>query len=329
MTDSRINFAIIGTNFISDRFCEAVTLSKGARAIAVYSRTEARGEDFASRNHIERVYTSLDEMLSDSDIDAVYIASPTFCHAEQAIAALNAGKHVLCEKMIAINSSELKRMMDAAEANGRILIEAMRPDFDGAFCLIEKELPRLGKIRRVSFDYCQYSSRYDRFKSGEILNAFDPELKNSALADIGIYPLHMCVYLFGEPSSIVSTSIFLSNGFEGAGTAILNYGDMLATINYSKISDNRTPSVIEGELGSILIDKINSADTITVKLRSGEQYRLAHKAVSNNMYFEIDAFCDIISGKLDYRKYLSVSRITMSCVDKIYASSSIFDRDNV
>ena len=262
-------------------------------------------------------------MLSDESVDAVYVASPTFLHKEHTVRALRAGKHALCEKMIAITADELAEMIFAARESGKILLEAMRPDFDGSVETVRRAIPTIGTVRRASFDYCQYSSRYDRFKNGEVLNAFDPRMKNSALADIGIYPLHTCVNLFGEPDSVISNSIFLDNGFEAAGTVLMTYGDMLAVVNYSKITDSLTHSVIEGELGSILIDRINGTDNITVSLRTGEEYRLDHKALPNNMHLEIDAFCDMISGKATNEYHLSVSEITMRCVDKIYHCSGI------
>ena len=323
MVGGKISFGIIGTNFISDWFVSATKRTECATVSAVYSRTKERGEAFAKSNSIERVYTSLSDMLSDETIDAVYVASPTFLHKEQTISALRAGKHVLCEKMIAIDDDELLEMIKAAKKAGKVLLEAMRPDFDGAVELIRAELDKIGPVRRASFDYCQYSSRYDKFKAGEVLNAFEPKMKNSALADIGIYPLHTCINLFGEPSSVTGRSVFLENGFEAAGCVVMTYPGMLATVNYSKITDNVTPSVIEGERGVILIDRMNGTDNITVSLRTGESYRLDYKACPNNMHLEVIAFCDMIQGKISNEYHLSVSEKTMQCVEKIYATAGI------
>ena len=323
MVGGKISFGIIGTNFISDWFVSATKRTECATVSAVYSRTKERGEAFAKSNSIERVYTSLSDMLSDDEIDAVYVASPTFLHKEHTVSALRAGKHVLCEKMIAIDDDELLEMIKAAKKAGKVLLEAMRPDFDGAVELIRAELDKIGPVHRASFDYCQYSSRYDKFKAGEVLNAFDPKMKNSALADIGIYPLHTCINLFGEPSSVTGRSVFLENGFEAAGCVVMTYPGMLATVNYSKITDNVTPSVIEGEQGTILIDRINGTDNITVTLRSGESYRLNYKACPNNMHLEVIAFCDMIQGKISNEYHLSVSEKTMQCVEKIYATAGI------
>ena len=323
MLGGKISFGIIGTNFISEWFVLATRRTECATVSAVYSRTRERGEAFAKNNSISTVYTSLDDMLNDDTLDAIYVASPTFLHKEHTVRALRSGKHVLCEKMIAVTEGELSEMIYAARESGKILLEAMRPDFDGAVELIRGELEKIAPVRRASFDYCQYSSRYDKFKCAEVLNAFDPKMKNSALADIGIYPLHTCINLFGEPEDISSCSIFLENGFEAAGCVLMKYPDMLATINYSKITDSISPSVIEGEGGSILFDRINGTDNITVTLRTGESYKLDHKAYPNNMHLEVIAFCDMIFGKTSNEYYLGVSEKTMRCVGRIYESSGI------
>ena len=150
-----------GTNFISDDFCEAAALVPGAELSAVYSRKQETGDAFAARHGIPQVYTDYDEFL-DSGLDAVYVASPNFAHCAQTLKALNHKKHVLCEKVMAVNEQEVRSMIDCARQNNVVLLEAMRPDFDPAYDLIEQNLPRIGKLRRATFEFCQYSSRYDR-----------------------------------------------------------------------------------------------------------------------------------------------------------------------
>ena len=322
-TLTAVSVCIVGTNFISDWFAEAAKFTDGVVLGAVYSRKYETGKAFADKHGIKRVYTDYGEMLRDTEISAVYVASPTFCHCEHSLRALRAGKHVLCEKMISVSHDELSLMIDAAKENGVVLLEAMRQDFDPSAALIREYIPRLGAIRRATLEYCQYSSRYDRFKGGTVLNAFDPYMKNSALADIGIYPLHTCVSLFGEPKKIASSSVFLDNGFEGAGTAVLSYDGMTATVIYSKITDSVNPSVIEGELGSLTFDKINAPKSIVYHPRGGDAVRLDYTSVEHNMVYEIQAFRDMIAGGLDHEKYLRVSEITMRCVDKIYECSGI------
>ena len=121
-----IRFAVIGTNTITDKFLQAASALPDFKLCAVYSRTLARAREYAQKNNVSLVFDSL-EALADSDqIDAVYIASPNFCHAAQSILMMQHHKHVLCEKPIASNTSEFQQMYDTAIKNQVILLEAMR-----------------------------------------------------------------------------------------------------------------------------------------------------------------------------------------------------------
>lgn len=323
---SKIGFAIVGTNFISDRFAEAVSALDSVEIRAVCSRKLDTGRHFAEKYGIEKIFCDYDLMLSDGDIDAVYVASPTFCHAGQTEVALLAGKHVLCEKMITTTADELSALVALARSRGLVLLEAMRPDFDPAYDELRRALPRIGKLRRATLEFCQYSSRYDKFLGGEVLNAFDPKIKNSALADIGIYPLHTAVALFGAPRDITASSVFLNNGFEGAGSITLNYGEMLCQVIYSKISDSVNPSVIEGEGGSITIDKVSAPTKMVIRPRGENAEELALSPVANNMIYEVAAFVRMVSGELSPDSYLTVSENTLRLVDRAYAITGAADK---
>lgn len=165
----KAKIGIIGTNFISDNFCEAARLVSGAELYAVYSRRQETGDTFAAKHGIPHVYTDYDAFLN-SELDAVYVASPNSAHCPQTLRALEHGKHVLCEKIMAVNEQEELSMIQCAQKNNVVLLEAMRPDFDPAFDVIKENLPRIGKLRRASFEFCQYSSRYDSYRGGVIQN---------------------------------------------------------------------------------------------------------------------------------------------------------------
>lgn len=318
---SDMNIAVIGTNFISDSFCLAVKKVRGVNVLAVYSRTNDRGRGFAERHGIPRAFCDLDTMLSDKDIDAVYVASPIFVHADQVVRAMRSGKHVLCEKMMAATLDEFYEMKSVSEKYRKVLLEAMRPAHDPLWRAVRESLPKIGKIRRASLEFCQYSSRYDKFKAGTVENAFNPKIKNSALSDIGIYPLSMALSLFGEPESLDSRSVFLENGFEGEGALTLGYPDKLVTVTYSKISDGVTPSVIEGEDGSIIINKVSAPTSVTLKLRGEAPHLIAKAATEENMHHEITSFRDMCEGIRDHKPYLDVTELQQKIVDASYKLS--------
>ena len=325
-----LKIGMIGTNFISDDFCAAAAQVPGAELSAVYSRKQETGDAFAARHGIPQVYTDYDEFL-DSGLDAVYVASPNFAHCAQTLKALNHKKHVLCEKVMAVNEQEVRSMINCARQNNVVLLEAMRPDFDPAYDLIEQNLPRIGKLRRATFEFCQYSSRYDSFREGIIQNAFNPELGNAAVMDIGVYCIHSLVRLFGAPKNVKAFSTKLSNGFDGSGIVLMEYEDMTAEAVYSKIAVSVTPSVLQGEDGSIMIDYISKPESVSLRLREsardtltgGTIEKLPYTPAKNNMIFEIQEFLKLIEKKEVDHKYLKYSLGTIRVLDEVRRQTGI------
>ncbi|MBQ3078608.1 MAG: Gfo/Idh/MocA family oxidoreductase [Clostridia bacterium] len=320
-----VKIGIIGSNFVADWLAEAVGLTDGAVLGAMYSRTIEKGRSFAAKYGIENVYTDLDAFLS-SDIDAVYIASPNSLHAPQAIAAMEKGKHVLVEKPAALSKEEFLSMKKCAEKNGVVLLEAMRPAHDEAIDTVRETILKIGPVRRAVLEFCQYSSRYDKFRAGEILNAFNPALGNAAVMDIGVYAISVCVMLFGSPKSIVSRSVKLSNGFEGMGTVLLDYDTHQAEIVYSKITDSVNPSVITGEDGSVKVGKLSTLDSMTLCLRKQPEeiiFSGRETAGAGNMVFEVRNFIKMISGELQAEKYALITEKTLEIIDEIRRQNGI------
>ncbi|MBO9597765.1 MAG: Gfo/Idh/MocA family oxidoreductase [Cohnella sp.] len=289
-----IRFGIIGTNWITDRFIEAARESEKFALTAVYSRTEAKGREFADKHGAARVYTDLQAFASSEAFDAVYIASPNSLHAEQAIACMNAGKHVLCEKPVASNEAELLHMIEAARKSGVTFMEALLTTLLPNFRAIEENLHKLGTIRRYFASYCQYSSRYDAYKEGNVLNAFKPELSNGALMDLGIYCLYPLVTLFGAPIRVQADAYLLESGVDGQGSLQLNYEDMNASIMYSKISSSYAPAEIQGENGTMVIDKINTPERVEIRYRDGSVEELTRAQPNKFMYYELEHFIGLV-----------------------------------
>lgn len=324
MSEGRFGFAVVGTGAIVDRFLDALSKAEEARAVAVFSRSEETGRAFAARHGGLAVYTDYEKMLSDPNIHGVYVATPHFCHKEQTLRALRAGRHVLVEKSAALTAPDFLEMREEAAHCGCVLLEAMRPDFDPAYDLVRAALPRLGRIRRVSLVFCQYSSRYDAFRRGEVKNAFDPSIGNTALLDIGVYPLHICLSLFGMPKTMDARSVFLDNGFEAAGELTLSYANrgFLATVAYSKVQNAVAGSVIEGEDGALLIDKLTEPKEIRLIPRGGTPASLPLFPEENNMRFEIEAFLAMTRGERTPDTYLDLTAQTLCLMDQAHRTTS-------
>lgn len=289
-----VRFGIVGTNWITERLLNAAQHVGGFELSAVYSRTEEKAKSFAEKYKVETTYTDLEEMAKSDKFDAVYIASPNSLHAEQAIIFLEHGKHVLCEKPLASNEREVDAMFAAAKANDVVLMEAMKSTLMPGFSRIQQHLHKIGKVRRYFASFSKYSSRYDAYKEGTVLNAFNPQFSNGALMDLGVYCLYPLVVLFGKPKEVKATSLMLDSGVDGEGSFICRYDDMDGVIMYSKISTSYLPAEIEGEEGSILIEKISEPSDISIKYKDGTTEVISEEAEWPSMAYEVKEFIRLI-----------------------------------
>ncbi len=292
-----INLAVIGRNFVVDEMLESTRLFPEINLHAIYSRKEYTGREYAEKWGFDKVYTDLDKMAEDKDIDAVYIASPNYAHEEQAVKMIRAGKHVLCEKPMHKSYDGAMNMINTAKEKGVVFMEAMMSAHVPGTYKIMELLPLIGKVRRVNLSFCQYSSRYDKFKKGIVENAFDPTLWNGSFMDLGVYPVSLMLQLFGEPVDFVSRAVFLPGSIDGQGTMICSYPDMTATLMWSKITQDALPSEIQGEEGSIIIDKVSKPAEITLVMRDGTRSVYETLCDKPVMYYELRDFLRQIVGK--------------------------------
>ncbi|TYR79350.1 Gfo/Idh/MocA family oxidoreductase [Priestia megaterium] len=289
-----VRFGVIGTNWITESLLEAASLIEDFQLTAVYSRTSERAKEFASKYGVEKIFTDLEEMATSNEIDAVYIATPNSYHASQAILFLQNGKHVLCEKPMAANATEVNRMIQVAKNHNVLLMEAMKSTLLPNFKAIQENLHKIGQVRRYFANYCQYSSRYDKYKEGVVLNAFNPVFANGSLMDLGVYCLYPLVTLFGGPKQVKATAVMLESGVDGEGSIVLTYDDKDAVVMYSKITNSYLPSEIQGEKGSIIIDKIHTAEKVEIHYNDGTVEDVTVDQSHPPMYYEIKEFIDLV-----------------------------------
>lgn len=324
----KIRFGVVGTNFISDWVIKGARQDERFELMAVCSRKQETADFFAARHQIPYTFTSLEEMAKSPFIDAVYIASPNFMHAAQSILCMKCGKHVLCEKPLASNAREAKEMIRISRMHHVTFMEAMKPTLTPNFRTVQEHLSKIGTIRRYFSSYCQYSSRYDKFKEGIVLNAFNPELSNGAIMDIGIYTIYPMVVLFGRPLKIEATGLVLSSGADGQGAVNFIYEGMNATVLYSKIANSSLPTEIQGEDGNITLDRINTIRQVLLTPRagatSGKEINLESRSISrledkDEYYYEVAEFINLIlAGKQESAiNSHENSLITLEIIDEI------------
>lgn len=328
MQANKIRFGVVGTNFITDWVIAGARQDERFELTAVYSRTQETADAFAAKHQVPYTFTSLEEMAKSPLIDAVYIASPNFLHASQSIVCMQHGKHVLCEKPFASNAKEAKEMIAASQKYNVALMEAMKPTLTPNFRAVMKNIKRVGVVRWYFACYCQYSSRYDKFKEGIVLNAFVPEYSNGAMMDIGIYAVYPMVVLFGRPKKVDALGVVLSSGVDGQGAVNFAYDGMNATVLYSKIANSSLPAEIQGEDGNITLDRINIIGNVgfTPRLQaaSGKGPQPTTEDISaltdkDEYYYEVAEFIDLIlSGKRESTiNSHENSLITLDIIDEV------------
>jgi len=200
MHDSKVRIGILGAARIAPMaLVRPARAVPDAQVVAVAARDPVRAERFARKHGIPRVHTSYDALLADPEIDAVYNPLPNSLHCEWTLRALAAGKHVLCEKPLASNADEAQRMAEAADAAGRVLIEAFHWRHHPLAARMREILRsgELGEIRHIETATC-----IPLLIPGDI--RFRYELAGGALMDIGSYAVNMLRWLADAEPEVVS-----------------------------------------------------------------------------------------------------------------------------
>ena len=308
-----IRFAVIGTNWITRQFVDAAHETGKLKLTAVYSRSLEQEQSFANDYLVEHLFTSLDDMAQSDAIDAVYIASPNALHFPQTKLFLSHKKHVICEKPLA-----------------SVLFEAFKTASLPNFLLLQQSLPKVGKVRKAFINYCQYSSRYQRYLDGENPNTFNPAFSNGSIMDIGFYCLASAVTLWGEPHGVTATASLLESGVDAHGVAVLDYGDFSVTLQHSKVSDSVLPSEIQGEAGSLVIEKISECQKVSFVPRGGKAQELTQPQHINTMLYEAEVFARLVEDNEVNHPGLAVSRTTAKLQTEIRRQTGVvFPADGV
>ena len=294
-----IHLGTIGSNFIVHNILRHVVKTPGYSLTAVYSRSEEKGEALAQQYGAKRYYTDMEAFLGDEEVNFVYIAVPNSLHYEYAKAALLAGKHVLLEKPFCPEEAQARELAKIAWQRGLVLIDMTPTAFLPNLPLLKEQLPKIGKIRQVMGNYTQYSSRYDRFRSGETDNVFNPVFSGGSLMDINYYNVYLNTALFGRAQQAVYFPN-IQRGIDTSGVIVLQYDGFVSQNTGAKDCRGENFFQIEGEDGYIHIPGgVSSLEEIRVVTKAGtEVFRTPHE--TDLWGWEVKALAQIICGSEPY-----------------------------
>lgn len=249
-----IRLGTIGTGFIVRHILDGVKVTEGISLEAVYSRSEEKGRELAQEYGVKKVYTEQEALLSDEEVNCIYVASPNNLHYEQAKAALLHGKNVICEKPMCPQRSQVAELIELAEERNLLLVDATPTAFLPNLTVVREKLSEIGRIRLVMSSYSQYSSRYDQLLAGKISNVFSPDFAGGCLQDINYYNVYLNVALFGKPERAVYYPNICHTGVDTSGIAILQYSDFVSGCAGAKDTFGDNHVQIQGEKGYLYIE---------------------------------------------------------------------------
>lgn len=274
-----IKLGILGTGKIVQELLphlDQIPLAQVSLLSTEHSRERAQA--LVEQYHLHAYFVDYDELLA-SDVNTIYVALPNHLHFAFAKQALQHGKHVICEKPMTSNVEELKTLMQLARQNGVMLLEAMTLYHLPAYQAMRCALASVEPVKLVSFNYSQYSSRYDAFRQGMTPPVFDCEKSGGALMDINVYNIHAMIGLFGKPQR-VQYHANITRGIDTSGMLLCEYPDFQAVCIGAKDCASKQQSVIEGETATISIEGPLSCMT---------RFEVQHHDGTNEVYADRDA----------------------------------------
>lgn len=311
-----IRLGTIGSGEIVCNILDGVSRTDGIFLEAVYSRNEEKGRALASLYGAEKVYTALEAMLADPDINFIYIASPNILHYPQTRQALLAGKNVICEKPFCTKASQARELAELAKEKGLMLVEAVPTTYLPNFAPLKDALSRIGQVRLVLGNYTQYSSRYDRFLAGEVTNVFNPDFAGGTLMDINYYNIYLTLALFGKPMSAFYRANMQENGIDTSGVALLSYPGFAASLAGSKDARGESFYQIEGEKGCIYIKNgPNGLEELRVAASDKEEI-INLQPDPSRWYYEIQNLTPILLRE-DHNAISEHMELTMNVVELV------------
>ncbi len=280
-----VRWGILSTARINDKLLAGARGAAGARVVAVGSRDRARGEEFAARHGIGRVHGSYEDLLADPDVEAVYIPLPNSLHVPWSIQALEAGKHVLCEKPLTRRAAEAEAAFDAADRSGRLLMEAFmwryHPQTEALVRLAGEIAPL--RVVRTAFGF--------PLPPDDVANVrLQGSLEGGALMDVGCYCVSALRLLGGEPEQVHGEQVAGGDGVDGRFAGVLRFaGGVLGTFDCGFDVPPRSAIEVVGEGGTIVSsDPWHGATPRLTLARPGEPAEAVAVEAANPYRLEVE-----------------------------------------
>lgn len=289
-----IRWGIIGLGNIAHKFAEDLALVKGGELLAVASRSRQKAGLFKEEFNVKNAFDSYKRLFECEDVDVIYIATPHTEHCNWSIMAMEHGKHVLCEKPMGINTSQVEQMVKTAHKNQVFLMEALWSRFNPAIKKVKEVIDNgdIGTIGYLHADFAFYG--LDKDPEGRLLN---PKLAGGSLLDIGIYPLFLAYLLLGIPDTITAASKFYKTGAEIQTSMLLEYQKAHALLYSGLTSASDMNATISGSEGTISIHpRWHETEGYTL-FKDDEEKRTTFPKLGKGYTYEIEEVHKCLTAK--------------------------------
>lgn len=288
-----VKWGILSTANINRKVIPGAHASSKVDLVAVASRDQARADEYAKKWEIERAYGSYDALLANPEVEAVYISLPNAMHCEWSIKALEAGKHVLCEKPLSRHTKEVEAAFDAADGAGRLLSEAFmyrhNPQTRRAKQLVDAGA--IGELRliRSAFSYSLYDQNNIRLQTA---------LEGGALMDVGCYNVSASRLFGGEPENVYGEAWFGPTGTDWIFGGVLRFpGNVVALFDCGTAMPARDELEAIGSEGSLFLDDPWHCVVPGIELRREGSVQKIDIDVFDSYRLEIENLSDAIRGE--------------------------------
>lgn len=296
MNNQKIRFGIVGTGTIAHRFAEAIKNVDNAELVAVASRTKENAEKFGCEFDIPARFDSYEKMALSDVIDAAYIAVPHSGHIGCSCLMMNNGKHVLCEKPMAVNSKEAEEMFRCARENNVLLMEAMWARLvPGTIKMLELvENGVLGDILGVEGKFC-YSMDEDEMDH----HVFKRENGGGSLLDVGVYGLNFASWYLGKDVETINAQSDIYNGVDSHTCVLLKYKNgAIADISSAILLRKPNEGYVYGSKGYARLLRFYAPQEIDIYLNNGETVKIPVPYAGNGFEEQIAHFSECVSKGL-------------------------------
>ena len=287
-----VRWGIVSTADINRQLIPGAHASDKVELIAVASREQSKADAYAREWEIERAYGSYDALLADLDVEAVYISLPNTMHCEWSIRAVEAGKHVLCEKPLSRHPEDVERAFDAADRAGRLLSEAFMYRHNPQTMRLA-ELVRegaIGELRliRSAFSYSLYDTENIRLRT---------DVEGGSLMDVGCYCVSGSRLLAGEPDSVFGQAYVGPSGTDWVFTGAMRFpGDVLAQFDCGTALPERDELEVIGSEGSLFLDDPWHCWEPGIELRRDGEVERMELDPTDSYRLELENLSDAIRG---------------------------------